>query len=661
MSSANAPSRSATARQDRLALLVAIVLIAGAALGLFRDYGLSWDEPLFYKFARTMPRAYSLEEQRAGTFNFERDIDTDHWFYGPAYVLLATPAVRLLQTAGLAEVDAWRLANLTSFAVGLIFLYLLVRRWLEWPAALGVTLLTASQPVLWGHAFINPKDIPLMSSFIVAIYFGLRMVDQVTSAAEPDPEEVRAGRREKIFRVLRAIGAAAVVLLVLVWALTPLWNRVIPPLVQALYQAPAESLLGRLFLSFASGAAVTPVEVYIDLGLEGLPRLQQALTLLLAPFALPGLLLILGPGLARRALRWLDDGPLGPLPRAPSLQTTPRGLLALSRAAWLPGIALGLAISIRVVSPLAGVLVLLYFLIQPGKRSAWIWLPYALIAGLTSYATWPYLWGAPVDRFLQVVRHMASNPKILAVLFAGQVFPSDQLPSAYLPTLLVRTLTEPVWLLFIAGLGIAAWAVWRRRLDGRPLAVILLWFLIPFLYVLVLRPPMYDGYRHFLFILPPAFIVGGFALQAMFDRLRRRALQLAVVAGVTAFGVVGIARTHPYEYGSYNLLSGGLGGAFRRFETDYWLTCYKASMDYVNQIADSHPTLLVLRQAENAGYYAAAPMTIGDYEPDLAVEPGTLLLSTTRTNLDLETHPDDPIVYQVEKDGAVLCVIRQLE
>lgn len=657
----NATTRSTAARKDFLALLVPIALVVAGGVWLFRDYGLSWDEPLFYKFARTMPRAYSIEAQRTGAFDFERDIDTDHWFYGPAYVLIATPAVRLFQAFGLPEYDAWRLANLGSFVVGLIFLYLLARRWLEWPAALGVTLLTASQPVLWGHAFINPKDTPLMSSFIVAIYFGLRMVDQVTSPAEPAPDDLRAARRERIFKVLRALGWAALGLLILTWALTPLWNWAIPPLFRALYDAPTQSLLGRLFASVASGAATTPVEVYIDLGLEGLPRVQQLVTLWLLPFACLGIVLTLGPGLARRALRWLDDGPLGPLPSTPSTKITSSEFLHLCRRALLPGIALGIAISIRVISPLVGVLVVLYFLLQPGKRSWWVLLPYTLIAGLTSYATWPYLWGAPLARFLQVFRHMASNPKILSVLFDGQVFPSDRLPAAYLPTLLVRTLTEPVWLLFVAGLAVVVLAARQRRLDWRPPAVILLWLFVPVAYILILRPPMYDGYRHFLFTLPPAFLFGGFALQVLFTRLRTRLAQLAVVGAVAAFGVLGIARTHPYEYASYNIFSGGMGGAFRRFETDYWLTCYKESLDYINQAADPPSTLLVLRQAENAQYYAVGSIQIEDFDPDAPVEPGTLLLATTRTNLDQDYFPEAPILDQVEKDGAVLCVVRQIE
>jgi hypothetical protein len=45
------------------------------------------------------------------------------------------------------------------------------------PAAFGATVLFITQPLLWGHAFINPKDTPFMALFTVTIYLGLHMVD----------------------------------------------------------------------------------------------------------------------------------------------------------------------------------------------------------------------------------------------------------------------------------------------------------------------------------------------------------------------------------------------------------------------------------------------------------------------------------------------------
>ncbi len=86
--------------------------------------------------------------------------------------------------------------------------------------------------------------------------------------------------------------------------------------------------------------------------------------------------------------------------------------------------------------------------------------------------------------------------------------------------MLSLTLTEPVWLLFLGGLGVATWRAFHQRLEWRDLLPVLLWFLLPFTYVLLRRPPMYDGFRHFLFILPPVFVFIALAFQALFERLR---------------------------------------------------------------------------------------------------------------------------------------------
>jgi len=46
--------------------------------------------------------------------------------------------------------------------VGVWIFYLLVRRWVQPWAAFGAALLFLLQPLFWGHAFINPKDIPYL-------------------------------------------------------------------------------------------------------------------------------------------------------------------------------------------------------------------------------------------------------------------------------------------------------------------------------------------------------------------------------------------------------------------------------------------------------------------------------------------------------------------
>jgi hypothetical protein len=110
-----------------------------------------------------------------------------------------------------------------------------------------------------------------------------------------------------------------------------------------------------------------------------------------------------------------------------------------------------------------------------------------------------------------------------------------------------------------------------------PWAATLIAFLLPVTYVLVSRPVLYNEMRHFLFILPPLAVMAGVSL----DRLWRGMLQTAklwrIAAGLLlitylATHIAAMARLHPYEYVAYNRVVGGVAGAARLFELDYWST-----------------------------------------------------------------------------------------
>jgi hypothetical protein len=303
----------------------------------------------------------------------------------------------------------------------------------------------------------------------------------------------------------------------------------------------------------------------------------------------------------------------------------------------------------------------MFFLLKPGRHSLGGMVIYSLSAVLALYISWPYLWASPFKRFFDVLLHMSHNPKVLPVLFNGLVTPSDKLPFTYLPVMLGITLTWAVWLMFFAGLVVLWLRVKSRTIDWRSITPVLLWFLVPFVYVLFLRPPMYDGYRHFLFILPPVFILGGLAIQAIWDRVKNKVGFAIILAVLIAPGIIGLVRLHPYEYTYYNQLVGNTRGAFRRYETDFWLTCYKELITKLNEEAAPGTTLFVHRQPAIAQEYASPGMIIERYDPDDdQTFPGSLLLLTTRANVDLSIHPEAPEILSVGREGAKFCLVKDI-
>lgn len=524
----------------RSPVLFLLAFNALVALFAFRNYGLSWDEPLFYDYADALRYAYSPREWFSPDFDLNRAFGSsgsDHANRGPAYIILARPFVALAEALDADHASAWHLVNFLTFQLGVYLLYRFARRYVSEPAALASAALFAWQPLLWGHAFINPKDIPFMVFFTGAVLFGFEMIDQLadTSHRVAEPQRIKTPR-------LRASAAAN--------------------------------------------------------------------SILLASFFL------------------------------------------------------GIATSIRVLGPLAAILVGVYALTKLKKDSLWdlvkTFAIYGVIALLVALATWPYLWLNPLQKFIEVFGFMSANPTHLPVLFGGQIYPADQLPRRYLPVLLAYTLTEPVLPLFFIGLLIA---FLRKKLitEYWTLLPVFLWFLIPFAYVILRQPPMYDGYRHFLFILPPIFIFAGFAFEKIGDvilsRNAAKNLQLIIALLFLIPSIYGVVQLHPYEYAYYNSFIGGVSGAFRKYETEYWLTCYKAA---VENFEEQNVNLFVKREAYIAAYYAD-DINVRDYRAELGeIQSGDYALVNTRTNEDIKFFRDAPVVLQVGRAGAIFCEVKHI-
>ena len=217
---------------------ILILLIINIVIGLFtfRNYGLSWDEPLFYDYANALGYAYSPQEWFSGNFNLENaygSSGTDHANRGPAYIILAHPFVSALQSLGVDNASAWHLINFLMFQLGVYLLYRLAKRWMSTSAALACAALFAWQPLLWGHAFINPKDLPFLVFFLGAVCFGFEMVDKLK-----DPKGLWKTLGLAAFFLgiavsIRVLGPLAGVL-VGIYALSQLKNIAIPVLIKSL-------------------------------------------------------------------------------------------------------------------------------------------------------------------------------------------------------------------------------------------------------------------------------------------------------------------------------------------------------------------------------------------------------------------------------------------
>jgi hypothetical protein len=522
--------------------LLALWFIINILVGLFivHDFGMSYDEPDYYLYAQNTVDAYKSFFALTYTPSFgPHDLPN----YGPAFIIFPEIAIRFLKLffPNLHAENVWHFSYFFLFQLGGVCLYALARRWFERWSAFGVLLLYTSQPLLWGHAFMNPKDIPFMVFFLFTIWSGFRLTDSL-SATHID---ISLGQK---------FGA------------------------------------GRL--SF--------------------PRFRVKESL--------------------------------PFLRSPEL--------------ILAGILLGMTMSIRLLGPLPGLIVILYLALTLGQKSIPMIVAYVICATVTMFITWPYLWPNPIGHWMDSLILMVNFPWPGHVLFNGQFYDPDKLPISYLPILLNIQLTESLLILIYLGLIVLIYSILYKRIRLDFFLVIVAGALLPLIGLILSRATMYDNFRQILFLIPPLILLSGIALDSIFSLLKPVALRLILLLILAFPGVYAIVRLHPYQYIYYNSLIGGAGGALRRFELDYWFTAYTGAARWLDKnvpanarIGGDGPTHLL------EAYLRPGLKLQESNDPANQVD---YFVSTSRYNQDLTSYPNANVIYSIKRDGATLTVIKQL-
>jgi len=228
-------------------------------------------------------------------------------------------------------------------------------------------------------------------------------------------------------------------------------------------------------------------------------------------------------------------------------------------------------------------------------------MPAAILAYVVMGLVWPWSVLSPLNPFRAVEYFSNFFEKPWRELFDGQLIPVIDMPRSYVPTLFAVQVPELLLTLGACGIAGAIFAIARNADRGASgvghraaLLTTVLAVALPVLVTVVSRPAMYNGIRHFVFVLPPFAALAGWAGAYIGERLYRyskvatAAGVLVLVAGI-ASPVVDMARLHPYEYTDYNHLAGGVPRARQNYMLDYWgLSLTQASRRLLTVLADRH-------------------------------------------------------------------------
>ncbi|MGX1321215.1 4-amino-4-deoxy-L-arabinose transferase-like glycosyltransferase [Bradyrhizobium sp. USDA 377] len=302
-----------------------------------------------------------------------------------------------------------------------------------------------------------------------------------------------------------------------------------------------------------------------------------------APFAVAMIILMLG------LVRLAEEYP----------QPSPRTILIV-------GLGAGLALGTRILGGLSLVYAMIGFiplfleeLRTEGLRESvrrfahviYVLLPGLVLGYLVMGLIWPWSIMEPGNPFeaLTYFSHFFEKP--WKEMFDGAIVSVPDMPWSYLPTLFALQLPE-VMLVLMGGAVVSTFALLPRGdVPARRKTILLMLTLaatLPLAIAMVKRPALYNGIRHFVFVIPPMAVLGGVAFAWAMERLRanHRTWQPVVLATFCfglALSLAEMIRLHPYQYTHFNHIAGTVRAADDRFMLDYWGLALKQASDELRE------------------------------------------------------------------------------
>ncbi len=362
----------------------------------------------------------------------------------------------------------------------------------------------------------------------------------------------------------------------------------------------------------------------------------------------------------------------------PALPRPPKRLLVKM------GLAIGLALGVRVGGLLflcyLGLLLTLSGLwhalagrrlwpsVVAGWTSLWrVFLPVAAVAFAAMLVFWPWAQSDPIGNPLRALAFFSHETFPFKTLFDGRFVPADDLPWSYLPTYILLALPELILVLLLAApvvFAAALWrgAIWQRRERAVGLALLGFTIVFPVAYAVAIKAVLFDGMRHFLFVLPSIAVAAALVADAGLSRLARFSYRRPVYAALALYGTAHVAimvMLHPDQYVYYNAFVGGVDGAQRKFKLDYWANSYAEAVhglenylrtEYGADFEERTFTVAVCGPPNPARYYFPDNFRL-THQRDKA----EFFIAFTKDDCD-RSLPGRP-VFEVEKMGALLSVV----
>ncbi len=197
---------------------------------------------------------------------------------------------------------------------------------------------------------------------------------------------------------------------------------------------------------------------------------------------------------------------------------------------------------------------------------------------------WPYGLINPMSNPLTALSEQTNFAMPIGLLFEGKIITSKEIPWYYIPKWF--EITTPIVVMIAAIAQCVLWFLSRKTFSTTLTLLIIFATLFPWSYAAYSHSPLYDGLRQFIFMIPLIAVLASITWSYLMIGINQKIISyIAIIIfaiGVT-FPLQFIFANHPNEYVYFNEITGGIKGAYGKFDTDYYMNSIRKTSDWFKQ------------------------------------------------------------------------------
>jgi tetratricopeptide (TPR) repeat protein len=200
---------------------------------------------------------------------------------------------------------------------------------------------------------------------------------------------------------------------------------------------------------------------------------------------------------------------------------------------------------------------------------------------------WPYALINPLKNPIAAFTKASENAFYTnnTELFEGKrMYMLTEAPGYYVAKFL--SIGNPIYLLLGVVLSLLLINGVRKYVNVGYLLMFIFMMVFPVAYAEYSNLNYYNGWRHYLFVIPPMVITSSIAYEYLFYRLKNKIIQIGIgllLAAAFFKPLLWIVKNHPNQYVYFNEFVGGINGAYGNYETDYYSNSCRAAAEWIAQ------------------------------------------------------------------------------